>query len=235
MPTVTTTHWDITKVRARGGQIYIMPCPTTAPADITTPAAILASYFLNFFTDAKKQALITGLQPWAYVDSKGLILDPKYKPIKFNPAVGLPINVGKYLESLTGELNIGDVSTAKFAELLSATTNEVLTVSTTGTGYSSVTKKGIMIGTQPFNLKYMMLFRTPSVGTDGNVIPGEWDLLLLPRVTFNTEPKLSFTQGTPQDYKVSVEAESDLYLVSPDSGLYAAAYFEETTAVVAST
>ena len=231
-PTVTTTHWDVSTIRARAGQVYIMPYPTSAPSDVTTPHAILKSYFEQFYVDGdKKIQLITNLQPWAYIDSKGLILDPKYKSIPWIPALGLPINAGKYLEGLTGEVNIGDVSADKFVELLTATANEVLSLTTSSTLYSSVTKKGVLIGSQPYNGRYMMMYRFPSVNTMGQIIPNEWDHILLPRVYFDVEPKMEFNQSKPQDYKVKIVAEDDLFLMSPDSGRAIPCFFEETTAV----
>jgi len=234
--TITTTSWDVTKIRARAGQAYLMAYPTAAPSDVTTPHAILKSYFENFYVDGdKKTQLITGLKPWAYVDAKGFILDPKYKSLDFKQAVGLDINAGKFLESCNGELNIGDVSVAKFTELLSATANEAISISTSSTAYSSVTKKGVLIGTQPFNLRYIMMYRFPSVDVNGAIIPGEFDHILIPRLTLSVDPKLEFTQTKAQDIKVTVKAESDLYLYSPDSGLAVAAYFEETTAAVPTT
>ena len=222
-----TTSWDPSKIRSRAGQAFFMPYPTDPPT-ATDPAGIVEEYFGHFYVDPLvRVALKPGVQPWAYINAEGLIMDPKFKALDFAQAVGLRINVGKYLDTYDGEMNIGDVPVEKFAEILSATSREVIESSTTTQAGVGILKKGVLLGTQPFNAHYMMVYRFPSVDESGFLIPGAWDHLLVPRVTFRSDPKLAFTQTKAQEYKVVVCAESDLYLVSPDSGLYAAAYFEE--------
>ena len=232
-----TTTWNITKIQARAGQAFILPYPDTIPPDISTPEAILNTYFGLFYQNAgERRTLAVGLHPWAYIGAKGLVLDPKYKPVNFPLCVGLAVNAGKFLESLDGEMEIGDVSVEKFAEILSATTGEITTLSTSSTQYASVTTDGLLLGSQPYNRRFVLMYRWPSINPDGIPVPGEWDHILLPRVYFDCSPKLEFNQSKAQSYNVKVCAENDLYLTSPDSCLQVPGVWEEgLEAIIATT
>lgn len=230
MTTITTSNWDPTKIRARAGKIFVVPNPYTAaaPPAGSTPAAILQAYFSNFYVDGNTQAaMVTGLQPWAILEAKGFDFEAKYKNVPFSPAVGLPINCGKYLESAIGSTVIGDISAAKFKDLLSLTPNETISIVASTT---QAAKTAVMMGTTPYYTRYMVLYQWPSLDLNGAPIPGQFDNLLLPRSILDSDIKIGFMQSKPSDLPVKVTAESDLFLMSPDSGLYCAAVFQETTA-----
>ena len=228
---ITTSSWDPTKIRARAGKLFVVNSPynlSTPPTGFTTAAQLLKMYLANFYTDGDLQAaLVANLNPWANLDVKGFSYEQKYKQVTFDPSVGLPINAGKYLESAIGSCVIGDFSAAKFKDLLSTTSNESLTLAASST---QAAKSGVLIGTTPFNARYMVLYQWPSQDATGTPIPGQFDNLLIPRAILEADIKAEFTKTKPTDVAVKVTAESDLWLVSPDSGMYAAAYFQETTA-----
>jgi hypothetical protein len=233
----TKSQWDPTKIRARAGKIFIVPnlftaaAPPTALASPYSPAiaaALLTEYLAMFYTDGNIQgALVTGLQPWAYIDAKGLEYEAKYEQSAFTPAIGLPINTGKYLKSAIASAVIGDISTAKFQDILSTTANEVISIAASTT---QAAKSAVMMGTTPYNSRYMVLYQWPSLDLIGVPIPGQYDNLLIPRAIIDSDVKVGFMQSKPSDLPIKITAENDLFLMSPDSGLYCPAVFQETTA-----
>ena len=226
---MSVTTWDPTKIRARAGKIFLLANPYTAasPPTGTTPATYLATYLANFYTDGSTQtAMAGGLTPWANVEAKGFDFDAKYKSVMFDPAVGLPINAGKYLESAIGSCSIADMSVAKFIDILSATSNEVITIAK---GVSQAAKSAILLGVTPYNTRYMALYQWPSLDTTGTPIVGQYDNLFMPRVCIDPDIKVTFAKSKVSEITVKLVPESDLWLVSPDSGMYAAAVYQETT------
>jgi hypothetical protein len=220
---MTISQFDPTKIRVRSGDAFIAAYPITNPGSDLTPANVIKGFFALFYADgAKKKLLIDGMAKFASIDAKGFILENKFKNVAYDQAKGLPINAGKYLESCTCGMNIGDISAAKFADILSATANEQLTIAP---GVGQAGKIGIMMGTQPYNNRYVLMYRWPSPN-----FPGEYDHVLVPRVYFEADAKMEFLKTKAQDLALKVVAEDDLYLISPDSGYAASSYYEETTA-----
>jgi hypothetical protein len=228
---MTTSTWDPTKIRARGGQIFILPNPynaSTPPSNTTPASAVLVEYLANFYSTGDAQPnLKSGVLPWANIDAKGLDLECKYKPIDFDPALGVPINAGKFVESCMGKIVIGDFSAAKLQDLISTTANETITQvpSSTLAGRTSV-----MIGTTPYNTRYMVLYRWPSLDSTGTPIPGQFDNLLIPKATLAWDGKANLAKNKATDLTIDVRAENDLWLLSPDSGLGVCAVLQEATA-----
>ena len=203
---------------------------TEAIATVNTVVTVgtqMQAYLGNFYNDGNlQQSLLPAVQPWAFIDAKGFDLDLKYKQVTFDPAVGLPINAGKYLEGAVASLTIGDFSAAKFQDLLSTTANETLTLARSTT---QAAKTGVLIGTTPYNTDYMCLYQWASLDQYGNPIPGQYDNLFLPRVILDPDIKVNFTKNKPVEIQVKITPMSDLWMVSPDSGQYVVAYFQETT------
>ena len=219
---MTLSQFDPDKIRVRSGEVYIAAYPAANPGTDSVPLNVLKGFFGLFYEDgSKKRVLKENTARWATIDSKGFVLENKFKNVDFDPARGLKVNAGKYLEECTCGCNIGEVTTPKFQELLSATTNEVIAIAK---GVGQAGKSGVLMGTQPYNNRYVLMYRWPAPG-----FPGEFDHVLIPRCIFEVDSKLEFLKTKAQDLIIKVAAEDDLYLISPDSGMPASSYYEETT------
>lgn len=193
---------------------------------VVTPATMLQAYLGQFYNDGNLQtSLLPGLNPWAYVDAKGFDFDAKFKAVAFDPALGLPIIAGKYLESAIASCVIGDMSVAKFQDILSTTANETITLAQTT---SQALKSGVLLGTTPYNTVYMCLYQWAAIDMYGNPIPGQYDNLFLPRCVIDPDIKVGFTKTKASEISIKITPQNDLWLVSPDSGQYAVGYYQET-------
>ena len=205
----------------------IAAAPFSSINTVASPASILQAYLGNFYNDGNlQQSLLPNVQPWAYIDAKGFDYEAKYKQVTYDPAVGLPINAGKYLESSIASTVIGEFSAAKLQDMLSTTANETITLAKTAT---QAAKTAVMMGTTPYNTRYMCLYQWPSMDMYGAPIPGQFDNLFLPRCILDPDVKAAFMKSKATDLPIKITPESDLWLMSPDSGLYCPAVFQETT------
>jgi hypothetical protein len=227
---VTTSSYDPTKVKARPGKLFLLPnvySMATPPAG-TGNQAILTTYLGNFYVAGDTQvSMVPLLTPWSLVDAKGGDLKIDMKDVTFDPASGPKMLVGQYPESCTFKIVLGDVSQSKFCDILSVTTGEVTTLAASTT---QAPKTAALLGTALYKQAYMCLYQYPAYDVLGNPIPGQFNNLFLPRAKISAAIETKFEKAKPSELTVTINAEADWFLESPDSGQYAFAVLQETTA-----
>lgn len=212
---------DVGQIQAGGGQLFLAAYPATNPGSDLTPANVMLGY-LGLFVDVHQKALKNNVVPWCALDSSGFQLKINTDEVEFDfndrPAEAIGLADARSDATIV----FGDVSAAKFADIISANSSEIVTIAA-GVGQSGRTQ--ILIGGSAYPTPVVAMYRVPS-----KKITGEFNHYVIPRAFFKVDTPVNWEKKKAVTLKVELRGAGDTYLVSPATNRPATAFYDNATA-----
>lgn len=221
-PTVTVatgTGASLTPVLGNG----IGPVRCLAPSASPAYADYAEGWMQRFYADPTTcKTLNPLLSPWGMLTAAGFKPKFKQEEVPIDPADGPKYTA--FVQSLLteAEFTFLDVNADHLADALSCASSQLISIAA-ATGKAGRSRLGV--GSERALRLYAAMYRMPSVK-----FPGEFDHLVIPRVTVALDTDLEFAKGKAVDCKIKLSAQAEPSLISPDNGEYMTCMFDYAVA-----
>lgn len=192
-------------------------------AGAATFADYVEGFLQRFYTDPTTcKVLDPLLAPWAMLTADGF--KPKFKQeiVDVDPNDGPKFALAAMDLLTSAEFTFLDVDAAHWQDALSTPAGNLVSIAA-ATGKAGRTRMGV--GSERVLNKYTALYRMPSPK-----FPGEFDHLIIPRVTMSVDADPQLAKSKEITVKLSLSAQAEPSLISPSNGEYCTAIWDYATA-----
>lgn len=199
------------------------PLRWLAPSASPVYADFLEGWMQRFYEDPTTcKNLNRLLTPWSSLTADGFKPKFKQEPVDIDPNDGPKFNLAAMDLLVGGEFTFLDVNADHLQDALSTPSGNLATIAAT-TGKAGRTRIGL--GAERALTKYALMWRMPSVK-----FIGEFDHLVIPRVTINVDTDLGLSKNKEVSMKLSFSAQAEPSLISPVNGELMTCFFDYATA-----
>ncbi|WP_306600759.1 hypothetical protein [Geothrix sp. 21YS21S-2] len=195
------------------------PLRWLAPPAAPVFADYLEGFMQRLYVDPTTCKVLNPLvAPWGFLTADGFKPKMTQEKVEVDGNDGPKFTLAAMDTLIGGEFTFQDLNADHLADAFSTPAGNMISIAA-ATGKAGRIRMGQ--GSERILNKYILIYRMPSVK-----FLGEFDHMIIPRVTLSVDTDLSLAKGKDVDMKISFSSQAETSLISPINGEYCTHAFD---------